>query len=154
MAQVFSFAESVERIATNLIPAHHPELATARIKYVFQEKAGKKGGKTAFGSAKKLSGVSEFLLEADFLITVGLDVWNNLPDTQRLALVDHLLERCTGVEDDEDGGTMKWTTREPDVHEFASILQRHGTWNDDLSNFMSVANAVNVDDVEVDHVTN
>lgn len=145
MPQIFDYAELVEQMANNLIPQYHPELAGARIKYVFQEKASKKGGKIVYGSAKKLSGLTEFLVQADFLVTVAADEWRQMPQETRLALVDHLLERCFGEEDEENGGAMKWKTREPDVHEFGTILSRHGQWNEGLQNFLSVAGAINVD---------
>ena len=85
----------------------------------------------------------EFLLETDFVIEAGLDVWNELTAEQRLAVVDHLLERCFGAEDEDDPGSpMKWTVREPDVQEFSTILRRHGAWNEDLQGFTSVAQEI------------
>ncbi len=154
MPQLFDYAETVEAIAQGLIPVHHPELATARFKYIFQEKAGKKGGKAVYGVAKKVSGVTQFLTDTDFLIVIGQDLWIDLTEEKRIAVIDHLLERCTGVESEKDGG-MVWTTREPDVHEFATILRRHGTWNDDLTQFMSVAAAMTTEDeTEVETVGN
>jgi hypothetical protein len=138
MPQVYVIAEAVENLANSLIGTHHPELATASIKYVFKEKAGSKGGKVLLGSVKKMSDLMKFLIEADFLMEIPLDVWNEMDAAKRTALVDHLLERCTG-EEDEQTSSMKWKTREPDVHEFSSILRRHGAWTEDLSNFASVA---------------
>ena len=138
MPQVYVLAEPVEILANSLIGTHHPELATANIKYVFKEKAGSKGGKVLLGSVKKMSDLMKFLIEADFLMEVPMDVWNEMDAAKRTALVDHLLERCTG-EEDEQTSEMKWKTREPDVHEFSSILRRHGAWTEDLSNFASVA---------------
>ncbi len=139
MSQVWSDAESVESLAEGLISSHHPELATATFRYIFKEKASSKGGKKIYGSVKKMSEEGKFLTAGnpDFVVIVALECWNELDSNKRLALVDHLLERCTGEEDDK--GEMKWSTRDPDVHEFASILSRHGTWTESLENFASVA---------------
>lgn len=145
MPQVYGDFDALETMAKSLIPSYHPELATARIRYVAAEKAGKKGGKVCYGKVRKVSGVMEFLLETDFVLEVGMDVWNEQTAEQRLAVVDHLLERCFGVEDEEDpGAPMKWTIREPDVQEFSTILRRHGAWNEDLQGFASVAKEIDL----------
>jgi len=150
MPQSFYDAEPVSEIAERLISSYHPELGTARIKFLFQEKAGKKGGKTVLGKTQKVSGVLEHFADCDFLIIVAQDQWNDLPSQKRTALIDHLLERCTGVEDEEDpGAPMKWSTREPDVNEFATILQRYGAWTEDLAGFCQVAASL---DSEVEEV--
>ncbi len=150
MPQSFSEAEPVEQIAQQLIASYHPELATARIKFIFQEKAGKKGGKVILGKTQKVSGILEFYAECDFLICVAQDTWIDLASDKKTALVDHLLERCTGIEDAEDpGADIKWSTREPDVNEFATILGRYGAWTEDLAGFLSVAQSL---DSEVEEV--
>lgn len=144
MSKTYSEAESVKAISGGLIANYHPELATARLGYIFVDKASSKGGVEVLGKTRKISGPLEFLLELDFLIEIAEDQWATLSQEQRLALVDHLLERCTG-EEDEKSGEMKWKIREPDVQEFASILRRHGAWNDQLSGFVSVAQEIEVD---------
>lgn len=143
MAQTYENAEAVEAIANSLIPTYHPDLANAKIRYVFKEKAGKKGGKTVYGTVKKMSDLMIFLIEADFLIEMGLDAWNEMDAQKRTAAVDHLLERIYG-EEDENSGEMKWKVREPDVQEFSSILSRHGAWNDDLVGFLTVAQTIDL----------
>jgi hypothetical protein len=132
-------------MASGLIPMYHPELATARFRYVFVDRASMKNGKPVRGKVRRISGVFDFLLEADFMMEVALDQWNELRDNQRQALVDHLLEACTGEEDENDGGAMKWGVREPDVQEFAAILRRHGAWNEDLAAFTVIAKEIDVD---------
>lgn len=149
MPKVYGNAESVETLAKNLIPMYHPELATARVKYVFVDKASTKSGKPVYGKVRKVSGVMEFLIESDFMVEVALDQWNEMSEQMRTALVDHLLERLTGEEDDKSG-EMKWAMREPDVQEFAAILRRHGAWNDDLTAFASVAKQINIDEIAED----
>lgn len=146
MPKTYSEAESVNAISGGLISNYHPELATARLRYIFVDKASAKGGVDVLGKTRKISGPLEYLLELDFLVEIAEDKWVELSQEQRVALVDHLLERCTG-EEDEKSGEMKWKIREPDVQEFASILRRHGAWNDQLTGFVSVAQEIQVDTI-------
>lgn len=145
MSKTYADAESVQTYAQRIIPTYHPELATARIRYIFVDKASMKSGRPVLGKARKLSGALEYLLANDFLVEIALDMWNGLDETARTALVDHLLEWCTG-EEDEETGDMKWTVREPDVREFSTILRRHGAWNEGLVGFVEVARAINIDE--------
>jgi len=160
MPKLYGEAEQVETIAQRILPQFHAELATARIQYIFVETASAKGGRPVMGKVRKVSGALEYLLEKDFIIELALDVWNTLSDHQRTALVDHLLERCTG-EEDEKTSEIKWSVREPDVHEFTTILRRYGAWTVDLEGMVSVAQEINVEErvqeveaaeVEVDSV--
>jgi len=151
MPKLYSTAESVEAIAQQAIPMFHPHLATARISYIYVDTAAMKNGRPILGKVRKVAGILEYMLEKDFILEVPVDQWNELSDTQRHALVDHLLERCYG-EENEESGDMKWSTREPDVQEFSTILRRHGAWNDDLAGFVSVAKTVNVDEMVADAV--
>lgn len=139
----FSPAESVQTVAQGLIPNYHPELAQARIHYLFTQKAAKKGGRELCGKAAKVSGRWEYLTELDFVIEVALPIWNDATASQRQAIVDHLLEHCT-AEEDEQSGDFKWLIREPDVREFASILERHGAWHEGLVNLCTVAQRVDL----------
>lgn len=144
MAKEYSDADdTVGFIAKGLIGNYHPELAEARILYIFVSEASKKGGVELYGRVKKVSGFNEWYMEVDFIIEVAADKWNELDASQRTALVDHLLERCTG-EENEKTGEMSWKIREPDVQEFESILNRHGAWHSTLAGFVSVAQKVNM----------
>jgi hypothetical protein len=144
MPKLYGTAEDAEEIAQRLIPMYHPELATARIQYICVDKASQKNGRPVWGKAKKISGALEFLLEKDFMIEVALDCWNEASNRQREALVDHLLECCTGIEDDKTG-EMKWTMRTADVQEFTSILHRHGAWHETLEGMVEVAQRLNIE---------
>jgi len=144
MPRLYGTAESVEDVAKAILPTYHSELATARIQYIFVDKAGAKNGRPVLGKVRRVSGALEFLLEKDFLVEVALDHWNTASERQRMALVDHLLERCSG-EEDEESGEMKWIVREPDVNEFTSILNRHGAWNESLTGMVEVAQRLNLE---------
>lgn len=146
MPKTFSQAETVERIANGLIPNYHPELAGARVLYVFVDKAGMKNGRELWGKAQKVGGLWEWAVEKDFVVQVAQDKWNELDENQRTALVDHLLECCTG-EENEDDGSMKWKIREPEVQEFASILKRYGVWHTGLTSFVSIAKEIDLDTI-------
>lgn len=146
MSRVYSEANSVEAVAKNLIANYHAHLGTARIRFVFTDKGGKKGGREVGGKVKKISGVLEFLLESDFLIEVAADKWQEMNPKQQEAQIDHLLECCLG-EEDEETGEMLWSVREPEMQEFASILRRHGAWNTSLVGFVSVAKEIELDTI-------
>lgn len=152
MAKEYGIAEAVETTALKLIPSYHPELATARIRYIYVDKASQESGRAVLGKVRKISGALQFLLDLDFLVEVALDQFNELDPDQRTALVDHLLERCFG-EEDEKSGEMKWQVRKPDVQEFSSILQRHGAWNQELNGFVSIAKNVKVEELLNDVVS-
>lgn len=147
MPKEYSSGEIVEQIAQRLLGTFHTELATARIKYVMVDKAGMKNGIPILGKVRKLSGILEYFIEADFLVEVPIDQFNPLTENARVALVDHLLERMTGVEDEENSGKYTWKTREPEVQEFSSILRRHGVWNEQLKGFVQVAHSIEIEDL-------
>lgn len=146
MSADYSPAESVQAVAQSLMATYHPELATARITYLFIDRVPKQGGRELFGKAVLVSGRWRNITELDFCIEVSLPKWQELSDDQRNALVDHLLERCSGEEDEEDG-SYKWKLRSPDVQEFSSILRRHGIWNETLTGFVQVAQSLNIADI-------
>jgi hypothetical protein len=110
---------------------------------MFIDRTPKKGGRELYGKAVKVSGRWETLTELDFIVEVALPKWNDLSEDQRTALVDHLLERCHG-EEDEETGAYKWSLREPDVQEFSTILKRHGIWNESLTSFVQVAQGLDI----------
>ncbi len=146
MSKTYTEAETVQNIAASLIPTQHPELGGARINYLFIDQTPKKGGREVAGKASKVSGRWEHLTELDFIIEVAEEPWDEMDEQQRQALVDHLLETCTGEE--QEDGSMKWSIREPDVQEFSTILQRHGVWNESLSSFVQVAQQIDIEELK------
>jgi len=139
--------ESVAEIAKKLIAKHHPELISANIVYLCRNKAAKSAGRLVPGHVKKASPTDAHISrsyfsendednqEANLIITIALEVWNNLQAGQRVALVDHLLTRCVGTED-EKSGEMRYSIRPPQVQEFPEVAERHGRWNDELSELL------------------
>ena len=123
--------------------------------YLFVSEASKKGGHELLGRVRKISGLMQHVVDKDFLIEIPSPKWNELASEARTALVDHLLERCMGEEDDKNANQMKWSLREPEVQEFASILDRHGAWHPGLAGFVAVSKRVNLDGfIEEDEATN
>jgi hypothetical protein len=145
MPKEYVDAESVQTMAQQILPTFHAELAEADIRYYFVTEHSMKNGRPLYGKARKMSGSLHFLTGHDFVIEVAMDLWNEMPDAQRRAVIDHLLEYCTG-EEDEDSGEMRYTMREPDVKEFATILRRHGAWNNDLVGLVQLARSLNIDE--------
>lgn len=136
--------DTAEAIAKDILPTFHAELVDAKIKYYFVTDHSMKAGRPIFGKARKLSGASQYLAGGyNFAIEVALDLWNAAEPAVRRARIDHLLEYCTGVED-EKSGAMKYTMREPDVKEFSTILRRHGAYNDDLMGLIQVAQTLQI----------
>jgi len=128
---IFDDFDTAKEIVAKLISKFHPELATAEFRYICRSKAAKKAGKPISGNVYKMGGKYKHLTGVDFVIEIALDCWNDLEPTQRMALVDHLLSRCVGTEDGQNG-EMKWSTRPPEVQEFPEVAERHGQWNDGL----------------------
>jgi hypothetical protein len=131
MPLLFDDSEAVEAIAAKLIPEHHPDLATAKIRYICRNLAAKKSGKKISGNVYKMQGKFKFLTECDLVVEIALEVWNDLQPNQRLALVDHLLTRFVG-EEDEENGDWKWSVISPEIQEFPEVAERHGQWNEGL----------------------
>jgi len=145
MPKDYSDAESVEEMAKGLIPTFHAELADAIIRYYFVSEHSMRGGRPIFGKARKLAGSAQFLASgANFAIEVALDLWNDADPAERRARIDHLLEYCTG-EEDEESGDMNYTMREPDVKEFSTIIKRHGAYNDDIRGIIQVSKSIDID---------
>ncbi len=142
---LYADSDVVREIAGRLIPKYHKHLVNANIVYGCRDKAQRKSGVPSPGYAKKFSPEMKWLAAsraddegAHFLIVVALEVWNNMAPNQRTALVDHLLTRCWGEEDPQNG-SMRWKLRSPEVQEFSEIASRHGKWNVDLEH---LANAL------------
>lgn len=128
---LFDDFPAAENLAKNLISNYHSDLVSARIKYICRNKAAKKGGKPVPGNIYKMAGKYTYLTDCDYVMEIALEVWNDFSQSQRLALTDHLLARCFGIED-EKTGEMRWKIRPPEVQEFSEIVERHGQWNESL----------------------
>ena len=114
-------------LAQELIKAHHPNLADARIGILFRSEAPISGGKRTLGQASTVTAKWLPLLREpyDFIIWLAADAWEELDPRQRRALLDHELYHCHL---DNEG---KAEMRPHDIEEFAEIIQRYGFWRGD-----------------------
>jgi hypothetical protein len=147
-------APEVKKIADELIPKHHEALnrTDVTIRYVFREPAAKSHGRLVYGKARKVGGLSAYLvglehadrLEDDepvdfFVIEIARDLWIGQTEAQRKALVDHELSHLD-VELD-DNGDRKLVMRGHDLEEFTDVVKRHGLWRPTVAKFAEVAKA-------------
>jgi hypothetical protein len=139
---LFGDFEAAEQRALKLIPKFHSHLGSAKIRYICRNKAAKRAGSLIPGNIYKMSGKYAFLTGYNFVMEIALEVWNDYNDTQRTALVDHLLTRCVGEENEEDG-EMKWRVQSPIVQEFPEVAERNGQWNESLIDLGSVFKSQN-----------
>jgi hypothetical protein len=139
MAQWIGPADDAARIALSLIAAYHPDLAEARILYLFTSARRKKCDRVRLGSAQRLSTLQRYLsrkdrddaaTEVDFIILLSFSDWNLMTEMQQIALVDHELCHC-GVRLG-DSGDRTYYLKGHDIEEFADIIKRHGLWKPDL----------------------
>lgn len=145
----FRPAPAVERVAKTLISKYHMDLSDhdVDIRYVFRSEHAKSSGKAVFGRAKKISGLNAYLAALDdpdetgiegaegdfFVIEIAEDIWRELKQDARVALVDHELSHC-GVTFDKDEN-LKLVCLPHDLEEFNAIVERHGLWRPDVAEF-------------------
>lgn len=116
----------------DLIAKHHPHLALIEkdIIVVFKDKATEKAGLVIPGNTKKAPPLMEVLTDKKFgfkfVVELGADVWGQLDNRQRHALLDHHLCAML-VEEDKDGG-LKCSIRPPDFVGYKGEVERWGMW--------------------------
>lgn len=153
----FFDAPEVEKIANELIPKYHQHLIdySVKIRYVFTDKTPKSQGAEVWGTCRKVSGLNAFLEDNKsgdpfFVITISKDVWDVIPDDQKIALVDHELchayaeakQQKNDSDSDDDLETdnpVKLSIMPHDLEEFSCIVKRHGLWRENVKNFINAA---------------
>ena len=123
-------ASEVEKIARELIGQYHSHLVEAVIHYLFRKGPWTAQNRETWGKASKVTGVNHYLTGFDFIITISRDVWDELNESQRKALVDHQLEHCN--KDTDSKGNPKFNIVGHDIEDFVSVICRHGFWTPDL----------------------
>ena len=121
----FEPAPDVERIARQLIVQHHGHLVDAKIKYLFRRGPWSSQKRETLGKATKVTGVNEYLTGLDFIIMINIEVWEQLNQKERVALIDHELEHCCREDD-------KYFVQGHDVEDFLAVIRRNGFWTPDL----------------------
>ncbi len=130
---LFDDHEASAELSKQLIVRYHPNLSSATFRFLCRNKASLRAKEKVPGYVKKASPMDKHLCggECDFIMVIALDVWNDLNERARTALIDHLLMRCN-AEEDPKTGEMKYSVRAPQVQEFPEIALRHGRWNEAL----------------------
>ena len=114
-----------------LIAKFHPSLALVdkNIAVIMRAKAGKSGSQPVLGRTRKAPPILDVLGDGDyeFILEIAADEWATLSNSQREALLDHLLCYCK-CEEIEGTGEVKCSLERPDVSFFYEELKRHGDW--------------------------
>lgn len=121
------------KLMEKAIAEWHPHLALVsdQIAVVMRDPAAKSGGVVNLGSSKKASPLVQVLGKEKyvFILEIAANEWQELDDTKRMALIDHLLCQCGAVEDDKKG-TITYTILKPEIQVFKANLRRFGVWMD------------------------
>jgi hypothetical protein len=133
-------AHEARYIAQRLIDLFHPQLAGARIEYVFVSEPPKQMGRELAGRARKVTGLMAHLAtpgsegepESFFCIEITKPKWDLRPLKWKVALVDHELKHCDYEDELDDLITVGH-----DEEDFDDIVERHGVWNEGLENFIN-----------------
>lgn len=121
--------EDVHNRMKQLVGQYHPDLALVvdEIAIVFKEKAGTTGGQVVLGRAMKPPALVNALAEkkVEFILEIGADTWEELPNRKQEALLDHLLCGCLAEEED---GSLKTKNLACDVMAYRANVERYGMW--------------------------
>jgi hypothetical protein len=124
-------------LAGRIVNEHHPLLVEhdVNIAFLMRKPTAKSGGRKVMGSASKASAKIQALTGQPiaFIIEISAEIWEDLPESKRSALLDHELCHCDVEVDDE--GEVKYKLRSHDLEEFNEIVLRHGEWKDDIKDF-------------------
>ena len=125
--------KSIIEEVNELVAEYHPEIAPAKIAVVFKEAASKKeveAGQVC--TAKLIGGIYKTLTnDTNFVILIAQDLWLELSESQRRAMLDSALESCTvkvvdGEEVIDAAGNPIYVIRPFDIVAHSSIVERHG----------------------------
>ncbi|MCH8517850.1 MAG: hypothetical protein LAT68_16150 [Cyclobacteriaceae bacterium] len=137
--QIWKADKSVYEIVDRLVAEHFPELGfvhepltssqESQIAVVLREKAAKSGGRPLLGKTAKANKHLGALTGVDykFILEIAGDLWCDLTDREREALIFRLLCGCVVVED-EKSGEIKCSVRGPDVQYYYQELDKYGDW--------------------------
>lgn len=130
-----------------LIAAHHPHLAEARIALALNYGWKEDGdGRVRLGSCKKGSDLDRELHGYDFVISLNPDFLSSkdVTSAQKRALMDHELSHA-GVSIDQNGdekrdehGRLVYRIVKHDVEEFTAVVARNGVYKKDLQALATV----------------
>jgi len=128
--------QDVIDIAQDLIEKYHTDAAFANICYLFKEKHKKQGSKIITGECSKQSDKLKILHGFDFIIEFAYDIWEQLSDIQKQALVLHELKHIEITEG--KSGEIKLRIAKHDLEEFRDVVEIFGLYTQDLQAMASV----------------
>jgi hypothetical protein len=131
-------SDDLKAVAENLIANYHPHLASAKIGYLFRDKAQRKkltldGAVTQVvrGNSSRVSaGKYDPFIDKDFILEIPYDEWQDWSIAKRRYAVDTYLSTLQGEEDPENG-EMKWYLIPFQVSMFPDVVRRWGLPFDD-----------------------
>ena len=123
--------KEVYATAKQLIAKHLPDLVMLEddIAILFREKSPEVDGKPVAGTTAKAPEILGILGDKDwkFIITLGADVWDELADKERQALLFHHLSAC-GLKENPTTGNTKYFKKPPDVAFYEDEVKLFGFW--------------------------
>lgn len=128
--------DSIVKIAEELINLHHPDSAYANICFLFRAEHQKSGQKVVLGKCSKQSDKVKILHGFDFIIEFAHDIWQELNDIQRQALILHELKHIELTEGKD--GEVKLRLAKHDIEEFRDVVEIFGLYTQDLQALATV----------------
>jgi len=123
--------EEIVELANKLLAAHNSDAVEASVCYMFRSKHTKRGGMVQGGTCSKVSDKDKVLHGYDYIVTLAADIWQELADREREALLLHELLHI-GAEEDEQDGSMHYGINSHDTEEFRKVIEVCGLWRPDL----------------------
>lgn len=136
----------VYQLADELIAAHHPHLAQARIAFAYSYSWDEDAdGRLTLGKVKRAGDLDRDLHQYDFVILLNkLMVSHQFTLAQTRALIDHQLCHCEVARNDageikvDEADRTVYRIRRHDIEEFSEVVARHGLWMKDLEHMAAI----------------
>ncbi|CVK18490.1 putative metallopeptidase [Sporomusa sphaeroides] len=123
--------EAITVMAARLIDDHHGHLAEAKIAYLMRTGSWQKKGSPVDADVQVISGANRFMMdETVFRVIINAKVWEKVDEKTRMYILDKQLSRCE--KNSTAAGDVRWSLRDYQIKEFASLIKRHGLVTDDL----------------------
>jgi len=127
------------RLVAELVPAFHDELVDARIVLVWENDIKADcDGHLVMGRAKKFGPLDQATHPHDFAILLNAEIWRQLPEIAKRAVLDHELSHC-GTKTSDQTGEVSYYIRKHDLEEFNHIVRRYGLWREGVETFIKAA---------------
>jgi hypothetical protein len=136
-----------------LVEKYHEDLRCARIALAWCTSWKRDvDGRLILGKCKRASDLDRELSIFDFIILLNRGFWTHpsVNDLQKRALLDHELHHAAVKYDDagepveDERGRRVYRIRKHDVEEFATVVQRYGTYKADLELFAKALRSAGV----------